>query len=184
MYLVYVFTIIPFILVSSVFAETFVNIPFGTSVPGCEETNECFIPIEISVGVGETVTWSNADTAAHTITSGSSIKGPNGIFDSSIFMAETTFSHTFDEAGTYKYFCMVHPWMVGIVIVGDVGSTPEPIIHEIDPIIQELLNENAQLKLQVQSLQNQVLELKNQIENLNALVLEQIKVIYEWVISR
>ncbi len=96
-----------------------VSVPAGTSVPGCEETNECWSPPEISVGVGETVTWSNDDTAAHTVTSGSAVDGPDDIFDSSLFLAGTTFSHTFNEAGTFEYFCMVHPWMAGTVIVGE-----------------------------------------------------------------
>jgi len=96
-----------------------VSVPAGTSVPGCEETNECWSPAEISVGVGETVTWSNDDTAAHTVTSGSAVDGPDDIFDSSLFMAGTTFEVTFDTEGTFPYFCMVHPWMAGTVIVGE-----------------------------------------------------------------
>jgi len=94
-----------------------VSLPVGSSVPGCEETNECFIPAEVSVSVGETVTWSNDDSAAHTVTSGIPSEGPDGIFDSSLFMADTTFEHTFDEAGEYDYFCMVHPWMTGKIQV-------------------------------------------------------------------
>ena len=99
------------------FAEVSISAPAGSSVPGCEETNECFIPERVSVPAGETVTWSNDDTAAHTVTSGSAADGPDGVFDSSLFMAGTTFSHTFDEAGEYDYFCMVHPWMIGKVSV-------------------------------------------------------------------
>jgi len=94
-----------------------VIIPTGTAVPGCEETNECWLPAEISVGVGGTVTWSNDDTAAHTVTSGSPTYGPDGIFDSSLFMAGATFEVTFDDSGSYDYFCMVHPWMQGNVQV-------------------------------------------------------------------
>ena len=94
-----------------------VSIPVGTSVPGCEETNECYIPEDVSIDVGGEVTWSNDDTAAHTVTSGTPSDGPDGKFDSSLFMAGNTFSFTFDEAGTYDYFCMVHPWMTGIVNV-------------------------------------------------------------------
>ncbi len=94
-----------------------VSIPTGTSVPGCEETNECWLPAEISVGVGGTVTWSNDDTAAHTVTSGSPTDGPDGTFDSSLFMAGATFEVTFDDSGSYDYFCMVHPWMQGNVQV-------------------------------------------------------------------
>ena len=102
----------------SAYAETMISVPAGTSVPGCEETNECYIPYEVTVDVGETVTWSNDDTAAHTVTSGTAADGPDGAFDSSLFMAGTTFSHTFEEEGTFDYFCMVHPWMIGSVTVG------------------------------------------------------------------
>ncbi len=93
-----------------------ISVPAGSSAPGCDETNECFIPADISINVGETVTWSNDDSAAHTVTSG--VPGAaDDVFDSSLFMAGTTFSHTFDEAGEYDYFCLVHPWMTGKVQV-------------------------------------------------------------------
>jgi len=94
-----------------------VSAPEGSGVPGCEETNECFLPYEVTVAVGATVTWSNDDTAAHTVTSGTISDGVDGLFDSSIFMSGTTFEFTFDDAGSYDYFCMVHPWMTGIVHV-------------------------------------------------------------------
>ena len=95
-----------------------ISMPAGTSVPGCEETNACYIPASASIAVGGIVTWSNDDTAAHTVTSGSPTGGPSGVFDSSLVMGGSTFQHTFDKAGTYDYFCMVHPWMVGTVKVG------------------------------------------------------------------
>jgi len=95
-----------------------ISAPAGSSAPGCEETNECFIPAEVTISVGETITWSNDDTAAHTVTSGLPSEGPDGVFDSSLFMAGTTFEHTFVEAGEYPYYCMVHPWMTGKVQVG------------------------------------------------------------------
>ncbi len=94
-----------------------VNIPEGSGVPGCEETNECYIPYETIIAVGGQVIWNNVDTAAHTVTSGSLANGTDGKFDSSIFMSGTTFSNTFDEVGEYEYFCIVHPWMNGIVQV-------------------------------------------------------------------
>ena len=106
--------------ITPAFAEpVMVSTPEGTSVPGCEETNECFVPYEVTVNVGGEVTWSNDDTAAHTVTAGSAADGLSGVFDSSLFMAGTTFSHTFESAGEFPYFCMVHPWMAGIVIVGE-----------------------------------------------------------------
>jgi len=94
-----------------------VSIPLGAATPGCEDNNECFLPHEISVTSGTTVTWSNDDSAAHTVTSGSVNAGPTGVFDSGLFMSGNTFEFTFDKVGTYDYFCMVHPWMTGIVTV-------------------------------------------------------------------
>ena len=94
-----------------------VNVAEGSGVPGCDETNECFIPYEVSISVGGKVIWNNVDSAAHTVTSGTPSDGPDGTFDSSLFMAATTFEHTFDESGTYDYFCIVHPWMTGTIQV-------------------------------------------------------------------
>jgi plastocyanin len=97
--------------------EVVVSISPGASVPGCEDTDSCFSPYEVTISTGESVTWSNDDSAAHTVTSGSPSAGVTGVFDSGLFMAGATFEHTFDEAGTFDYFCMVHPWMSGKVIV-------------------------------------------------------------------
>ena len=94
-----------------------VSLPPGSAVPGCEDTNECYLPYEINVAIGATVSWSNDDSAAHTVTSGSVTAGTTGVFDSSLFMAGDVYEFTFDEAGTFDYFCMVHPWMTGKVIV-------------------------------------------------------------------
>ena len=121
-------------------SETHVSIPTGSSVPGCEETNECWIPNEVTVDVGSEVTWSNDDSAAHTVTSGGAATGgPDGNFDSSLFMAGTTFSVVFDdyEEGEYPYFCIVHPWMAGIVIVG------EAMAQEDDGIMVSITTGNA-----------------------------------------
>ena len=116
-------------IVPSAFADHMkvdVTIPEGVNVAGCEETNSCFQPYEAMVDVGGEVTWTNTDTAAHTVTSGD-IKGegPDGIFDSSLFGPGKTFSHTFTDAGTFKYFCMVHPWMAGVVTVQEAMAEEE-----------------------------------------------------------
>ena len=94
-----------------------VDVPSGTSVPGCEESNSCFSPADITVNAGDTVEWINIDTAAHTVTAGSPADVQIEIFDSSLLMGDGTWSFTFDEAGSYDYFCMVHPWMIGSVTV-------------------------------------------------------------------
>ena len=115
----------------SAFAQT-VSVPVGSALPACADTNECWDPSEITVDVGATVTWSNDDTAAHTVTSGSAVDGPDGIFDSSLFMAGDTFPWTFDTAGEYPYFCIVHPWMSGVVIVQEAMAEEGGIIVSIE----------------------------------------------------
>ena len=122
------FAIVAGIVSPSAFADhatASVGIPAGTSVPGCEETDACFVPSTVTIDVGGEVTWSNDDTAAHTVTSGTIEEdGPDGNFDSSLFMAGTTYMVKFDgtdgpgDPGEYPYFCMVHPWMTGKVQVG------------------------------------------------------------------
>ena len=97
-------------------AATVTNAP-GSSTPGCETTDSCFIPITVVIALGGTVTWENTDNAAHTATGGTPTDGPSGVFDSSLVMAGGSFAQTFDSEGTYPYFCMVHPWMQGTVVV-------------------------------------------------------------------
>ena len=94
-----------------------VSIPQGTAVPGCEEDHLCYDPEHLIIFVDAEVIWKNDDTAAHTVTSGSPQKGPSGVFDSGLVLAGGTFTHKFESTGAYDYFCMVHPWMVGIVSV-------------------------------------------------------------------
>ena len=95
---------------------TVTNAP-GSATPGCEETDSCFIPSTATIEEGGIVTWENTDNAAHTATSGSPSDGPDGVWDSSLMMVNGSYSVTLDEAGTYPYFCMVHPWMQGTVVV-------------------------------------------------------------------
>jgi len=97
-------------------AVTVTNAP-GSSTPGCENTDNCFMPSTAVITAGGTVTWENTDNAAHTATSGSATDGPDGVWDSSLMMVNGSYSVTLDDEGTYPYFCMVHPWMSGTVIV-------------------------------------------------------------------
>ncbi len=99
------------------FAETVVTIPNEASEPSCAESGSCFSPSEVTIGVGDSVTWHNDSSVAHTVTSGNPEDGPDGLFDSGLFLSGDTFSHTFTEAGEYQYFCSIHPWMTGTVIV-------------------------------------------------------------------
>ena len=94
-----------------------VETAMGSGAPGCETSNACYLPQDITISIGDTVRWDNVDTAAHTVTGGSPADGPSGVFDSSLLMAGLDYSFTFNDAGNYDYFCMVHPWMVGSVTV-------------------------------------------------------------------
>jgi len=85
--------------------------------PGCEITQECYLPYSQNIKVGGTVTWKNTDTKAHTVTSGNPKDGPSGVFDSGLIKKGGSFSKTFDKAGTYDYFDQIHPWMKGKVVV-------------------------------------------------------------------
>jgi predicted secreted protein with PEFG-CTERM motif len=125
-------------------ATASVSVPVGTSVPGCEETNECYIPATATIDVGGEVTWSNDDSAAHTVTSGTAAEGPDGLFDSSLFMAGTTFSVVFDDydTGTYPYFCMVHPWMTGEIIVQE-AEAEENGMEGAEEIMVEITTSDA-----------------------------------------
>ncbi|MDE1829212.1 MAG: cupredoxin domain-containing protein [Thaumarchaeota archaeon] len=90
----------------------------------CSPTS-CFNPQTLNINVGDTVTWTNADTVGHTATSGKPSDNQTGtVFDSSLISAGKTYtSPAFNTAGTYNYFCQVHPWMTGQIIVGAAGAS-------------------------------------------------------------
>jgi predicted secreted protein with PEFG-CTERM motif len=112
----------------SAFADATVTIATGAGASAnaaCVSTNNCFTPNPVNVAPGDTVTWKNTDTGtSHTVTSGKPDNSTGNIvaavFDSSLLASGKTFSHTFTTAdvGTINYFCQVHPWMTGQVIVG------------------------------------------------------------------
>jgi plastocyanin len=87
----------------------------GSSSP----TNAKFFePQSLNVPVGTTVTWENLDSTLHTITSGSAESGKSGtIFDSSYLTGGNTFQYTFGSAGTFDYYCTLHPFMKGQIVV-------------------------------------------------------------------
>ncbi len=93
-----------------------VIMPTKVSRPGCEENDRCYIPSLIVIEKGKQVTWVNEDSAFHTITSGY-YDTPTDLFDSGHLDPFESYTLTFDEAGTYDYFCTLHPWMKGQVIV-------------------------------------------------------------------
>ena len=75
--------------------------------------NFSFGPTTLAVPVGTTVTWINRDDIPHTVVSTDDPK----VFKSKVLDTDEKFSFTFTKAGTYPYFCSVHPKMTGKVIV-------------------------------------------------------------------
>ena len=77
-----------------------------------------YVPADIKVKAGETLTWKNDDTAIHTATSGKDAT-PDGKFDTSLISpGQSSKPQTLPaEPGEYSYFCTLHPWMTGKVLV-------------------------------------------------------------------
>jgi plastocyanin len=73
--------------------------------------NFVFGPQTVTVPVGATVTWTNHDDIPHTSVS------TEGVFKSKVLDTDEKFSYTFTKAGTYSYYCTIHPKMTGQVIV-------------------------------------------------------------------
>lgn len=138
---------------NSIAEEYSISIPFGAYNPELNTPTEVwFDPPIISINVGDSVTWVNNDKEGHTVTSGEgtgrfewmSQKGgfgtPDGIFDSGRFMPGESWTYKFDKAGSYPYFCVIHPWMEAIVNVGQtIPDYPQDAfgnIIEKFPIIQ------------------------------------------------
>ena len=103
---------------STVGGGTAVSIVSGASTLAAK----AFSPSPVTVKVQNSITWTNKDNVAHTITSGTGPSDPNKgkEFDSgltSLLTPGKTFSHTFTTAGEIPYFCQIHPTMVGKVTV-------------------------------------------------------------------
>lgn len=92
--------------------------------------NIAYMPASLDVAVGDTVTWTSEDQGVrHTVTSGEpageTVPGvsegeaakPDGSFDGALDDAGDSFTFTFDTAGSYAYFCEVHPSMTAEINV-------------------------------------------------------------------
>ena len=81
--------------------------------------DKSFDPNPIEINSGGSITWTNDDNEIHTVTSGSD-EGPSigSEFDSGTLASGQSFTHQFDKAGTYEYYCAFHESMIGKVIVG------------------------------------------------------------------
>lgn len=125
-----IFALVVLFNIDQSYAEEYtISIPYGAFNPELNTPAEVWYdPPELIVQVGDTVTWTNDDREGHTVTSGDgagrfdwmgskNLGESDGIFDSKRFMPEESWSYTFEEAGSFNYFCVIHPWMEGIVFV-------------------------------------------------------------------
>ena len=94
---------------------TKIIIPEGAAIP--EDGKIFYDPETINISTGTTVEWINEDPAMHTATSGIPASGSDGVFDSGILNLGDTYQFTFTDVGSYDYYCILHPWMIGTVNV-------------------------------------------------------------------
>lgn len=74
-------------------------------------------PLNLKMGVNNTVTWTNKGGQAHTVTSNQTADGSLPSFSSNGINANAQYTYTFTQAGTYHYYCSYHTWMQAIVVV-------------------------------------------------------------------
>jgi plastocyanin len=84
-----------------------------TSTVEVKIDNFSFGPQSLTVAAGTTVVWTNRDDIPHTVVSADDVK----TFKSKVLDTDEKFPFTFSKAGTYPYFCSIHPKMTGKVIV-------------------------------------------------------------------
>ena len=110
------------VFLTTVFAEEgehTVRIPVGAASPSCANDDTCYVPSTIRINEGHEIEWVNEDSSVHTVTSGTPETGHDGLFDSGMIRTGGEFEYAFNgfDVGTYPYYCIAHPWMIGNVII-------------------------------------------------------------------
>lgn len=111
----------------------------------------CYTPVTATVDVGDTVIMTNTDpTGVHTFTSGT-VDGftpnPDGNFDTGVLMSGDSAEWTPTEAGTYPYYCMLHTWMIGDIIVQEAAAEEAHDDAEMGHHEAEEAHEDAAMKM-------------------------------------
>jgi len=107
--------------------EHHVDMVVDSYMPGCERDDSCFNPSTVEIIVGQSVVWTNSDGLAHTVASGTPRMGESGMFSSPVVPSDETYKVTLETAGTFDYYCTLHPWMTGVIIVKE---TPDMSSHD------------------------------------------------------
>ncbi len=142
-------------------SEVTIEAAEGSGIAGCETTPEgCFTPSTATVDVGGVVIFSNTDSAAHTFTSGvaSDSDSVGALFDSSLVIAGSSFQWSPTEVGDVPYYCIVHPWMIGMIIVqeaeaqennmgGSMGGDDPALEREENPSATGMLSDGTMVSI-------------------------------------
>ena len=134
------------------------------ATPGCLDTEVgCFTPNMITVDVGHVITMTNTDEVGiHTFTSGT-VDGfaasPDGIFDSGILNPGDSWDYSADTVGEFPYYCMLHVWMQGVIIVQEAAAEEEmqmeetmmedKVMIEDEVMIEETVMEEVELMVTI-----------------------------------
>lgn len=100
------------------FDRALVIITQKTDQSVCKDNNSCYVPSEITIRKGGSIVWKNEDSIIHTIVSGTPKSGPDNKFNFAV-VPQRSHENVFPFAGTYAYYCSLHPWYVGTVIVSE-----------------------------------------------------------------
>ena len=119
-------------------SEVTITTAIGSSSLGCEENADgCYLPTTATVDVGGKVIFSNTDSAAHTFSAGSLADGLSGEFDTGLLMGNNSYEYSPDTIGEIPYFCLVHPWMEGVLIVQAADTEPTATLVVEAPSTEE-----------------------------------------------
>ncbi|MGH9923574.1 MAG: plastocyanin/azurin family copper-binding protein, partial [Nitrososphaerales archaeon] len=110
----------------TILAEELLVVDVGITIGSSNPNNgKFFDPKEITIKKGIEVVWNNNDVTAHTVIYGQKDGSNAGsVFDSGMIRSNTAYSHSFEDIGEYPYFCKIHSWMTGRIIVAEDVQVP------------------------------------------------------------
>ena len=147
--------------------DKIIEITLNSSVPGCELDMSCYSPYEQILFNGETISWKNIDSTAHTVTSGSPDGDKSNYFDSGIIVPQNNFSHKFNDSGSFSYFCELHPWMLGSVSVNN-SQVPSWIKNNAGWWADGIINDDSFITGLKYLIDNNVLSVSSQSDSFDS----------------
>jgi len=121
----------------------------------------CYTPGTATVDVGGKIIFSNTDSAAHTFTSGAVSDDIVGlVFGDKMMMSGDSFEWTPDTVGEFPYFCMIHPWMDGLIIVQEAEAEEEIV----EPVEEEIMEETVEEEIMEETVEEEIMEEETMME--------------------